>query len=256
VNLDRKLLQEIFERRSNGQELLLVLDEKGFEGKKGAAFCRKLEEYIHRGNDRECFARALWPEQPNRPKFPEWDYAVVLPRKSVEFIKREPVYFTFLLGHELEHVELYSSNYFCALHASWLYDNLGRIQSAKSLAKCYTFPSEEHCHREGKKLAIALFSEGQFKKAIERVSASVSEKENRDFFSWLKILSEKKPDFNLRKEFIDFCQPYKEELRKIFDGYLEKWKKAQRGELTMDKPLAVEIKNFENMFELNYEGLS
>lgn len=253
INLNMNLLGKVFRNIPKISKLLLILDENGFKGTKGAAFCYKLEKYIRCESNRKCFSRALWPEQPNKPKFPEWDYAVVLPRKSIEFIEKEPVYFTLLLGHELEHVELYSSDYDTfALHASWLFDNLKRLTCAKEKWR-YSFPVEKHCHKKGKQLAIALSSEQKFINAIEKVSALESEANNLDFFSWIKMLPPKETCVKLRKDFIDFCEPYKEDLRKIFYKDLEDWDKANRGKLTMREPLGVKINNFEDMFDLNYK---
>lgn len=253
INLNTNLLDQVFLNMPNSSKLLLILDENGFKGTKGAAFCRKLEKYISCVSDRKCFSRALWPEQPNRPKFPEWDYAVVLPRKSIEFIEKEPVYFTLLLCHELEHVTLYSSDYDTfALHAGWLFGNLKRLSYAKEKWR-YSFPAEKHCYKKGKQLAIALSSKQKFTNAIEKVSALESEANNLDFFNWIKILSTKEICVNLRKDFIEFCRPYKEDLRKIFDKDLKDWEKANRGKLTMSEPLCVKIKSFEDMFDLNYK---
>lgn len=254
IKPNKKLLDQVFWNMPNPSNLLLILDENGFKGTKGAAFCRKLEKYITCVSDRECFSRALWPTQPNRPRFPEWDYAVVLPRKSIEFIEKEPVYFTLLLRHELEHVTLYSSNYDTfALHAGWLFDNLKRLTYAKEKWR-YSFPVEKHCYKKGKQLAITLFSKQKLANAIEKVSALESEANNLDFFNWIKILSTKETCVNLRKDFIEFCRPYKEDLRKIFDKDLEDWDKANRGKLTMREPLGIRINNFEDMFDLNYKN--
>jgi len=251
IKLDECLLNRIFKLRPKARRLLLVLDEKGFKNKKGAAFCHNLEKCIG-SDDRICFSRALWPEHPKLPKFPEWDYGVVLPRKTVRFIQKGPAYFTFILGHELEHVELYSSNYFCALHGSWLYDNLERLTYVEDLPKCYTFPIEKHCHREGGKMAISLFSEQHFIDTIEKVLTCESEQKNINLLRWVKPLSEEEPCLNLRKEFIEFCQPYKGALRNLFDKDLKEWKKeGRRGQY---KPLATEIKNFDDIFDVNYTG--
>jgi hypothetical protein len=254
IRFNMELLDKIFRQRLNVFKLLLILDENGFKDKKGAAFCYKLQQYIRCVTDRKCFSRALRTDMPIRPNFPEWDYAVVLPRKSVKFIKKEPAYFTFLLGHELEHVELYSSDYDTfALHAGWLFDNLKRLPYYKEEWR-YTFPVEKHCNKTGKKLAIALFSEQQFIDAIKRVSESKSEEKNQDVFSWLITVPQEKPCLNLRKEFIGFCEECKEDLRKIFDKDLDDWE--QTGKRPQDKPFAAEINNFEDMFDLNYKTRS
>ena len=259
IKLDECLLNRIFKLRPKARRLLLVLDEKGFKNKKGAAFCCKLEQY-NRSDDRECFSRALWPEQPKLPelpKFPKWDYGVVLPRKTVQFIQKEPAYFTFILGHELEHVELYSSDYDTfALHGSWLHDALydpcRRPKWIQEFPQEYKFPIETHCHREGKRLAITLYSKQEFREAIEKVSTCESEKENRYLFSWVKPLSLESTSTNLRKGFIDFCQPYKRALRNLFDKDLKKWE--EKGRRDQCKPLAAEIKYFDNIFDVNYTG--
>jgi hypothetical protein len=126
---------------------------------------------------------------------------------------------------------------------------LGRLPGAKEEWQ-YKFPIEKHCDREGKKLAISLFSEQHFIDTIEKVSTWKSEQKNINRLRWIKLLSEEEPCLNLRKEFIEFCQPYKGALRNLFDKELKELEKQRSGDLY--KPLAAEINKFDDIFDANY----
>jgi len=120
----------------------------------------------------------------------KWDAVVYIPKITAEKWKDFKAYFVFVLGHELEHVKIIREKLDFHICASWLYQYNANIfkeggHDYKSM-KTWDFPWEQHCNKEGKRLAQDFCGKEEFDQCLEDLMQRTDEtQEYKEFLGFI-----------------------------------------------------------------------
>lgn len=207
VNVCEAFLDDIFSYSGlDGRELLLILDDKNGDGyganglrASATSSCVFDQDLFPSGNNAATNVTITQETVPRRGdmeiidliQLTEWDAVVCVPRITAEKWKDFKPYFAFVLGHELEHVKIIRENIKFHMYATWrphyecnIFDEVGLNCKSR---KTWNFPLELHCNRKGKKLAIKLFGEKEFRNCFNSLRASKIETyEHKSYLTFVR----------------------------------------------------------------------
>jgi len=242
--------KERFKELNNPIKVLLVFHEQGFKGTKGVAFCNKLQKYVNGTEDdperRKCFHFALCGKYFPAPAS-DWEYAVIIPKKTADYAKDFPAIFASILFHEFEHVHLYHKNFqLFAINSSFLYDGMESKEICNEMGKTieskYCFPIEQYCDAVAKRSTMELYNnlEEHLDKLIEGTNG-------KDYWEHIKKVSPDfadKSEFDLYHDVLNFCSPYKGLYKDFYDT------ERQCNSIAKDH-----IADFESIWKVNNETI-
>ncbi len=168
----------------------------------------------------------------------QWDHGVALSVTGCNYENTHPAYFTYLLGHELGHAYVCINNITVHIHSCLIQDFILRASSQK-ISHWHDLPHEQLFDQFGISLSEKLFSSHQLHEELESLIEDPNAKD-RDRLKLMLSLPAFQSFHGLRESLIQFSEPYKAELIKLWE--------IAKSEST--SPTLLDLApNFENLFE-------
>jgi|GEM_PF-3597615 hypothetical protein len=169
----------------------------------------------------------------------DWEYAILISNKLWEMRNEYPAYFTYLLGHELGHVIIMSTDKDFHILSCITYDYLGNCN--KNI-KNYELAFEEACDEFGKYVSELIHSKDKLNDELEKLITSDNVKNFGRLKNLMKLSGTEAIDTNkVKNDLIKFCQPYRDCLITVW-----KKEKVRSIEYNLNK-IVEEVDDFEKL---------